>query len=165
MRALIPVLGLLFDPRGRANRQALLLAAGVAVALELFTMFGLQAEGAEWLSPINAIKALTIWICSTSVIRRLHDMDYSGWWLPGGLALACMWTAIVGIVSVMLAGAAVLQPENPGFSIVLGIVMLPVLGATLWLHLAPGSPVINRFGAPTRERSKEAQATQVATAL
>jgi uncharacterized membrane protein YhaH (DUF805 family) len=165
MHALIPVFRMLFDPRGRGNRQSLLIAATVAVILEVFLMTGSFEQSSQWLTPAAAIKSIVIWICCASVIKRLHDMDLSGWWLPGGIALACMWTAIVAFLSMLVGGSAVLQAGNPSTIIVLGLVTLPVLGATLWLHLTPGSAVTNRFGAPERQKRETQESTQVATAL
>jgi uncharacterized membrane protein YhaH (DUF805 family) len=165
MRVLIPVFRVLFDPRGRSNRQSLLIAASVVVMLEIGLMIVPVVPSADWLSPVSAIKGVMIWICCASVIKRLHDLDISGWWLPGGMALACMWTAAVAVLSMLVGGSAVLQANNTTAAIVLGLVMMPVLGATLWLHLTPGSPVINRFGAPERQEQGAKTSTRVAIHL
>lgn len=165
MIGLIHTLKSLFDPRGRADRQGLLVAAIVAAILEGFLIAGPLTQSADWVSPTILLKAVVIWICCASVIKRLHDMDLSGWWLPGSLALACMWTAIVAAFAMLTAGTAVLHAGHPGAVIVMGLVILPVLGATLWLHLAPGTTVSNRFGASAHQRLASEPMTDIATAL
>jgi uncharacterized membrane protein YhaH (DUF805 family) len=153
MTGLIHHLRLLFDPRGRTNRQNLLVTAIVIVIIESFLMMGPLPSTEAWVSPASAIKGIVIWICCVSIIKRLHDLDLSGWWLVGGLGFACMWTAVVAIISLVTVGASVFQQGHPGSVIILSLVMLPVLGATLWLHLAPGTTVANRFGGPERAQN------------
>jgi uncharacterized membrane protein YhaH (DUF805 family) len=131
---------LLADPRGRASRQDMLAAAAVMTALD----FGLGslAEGPA----LYAVKAAAYWIVAVGVIKRLHDIGHSGWWLAGGLSAMCMWSAVVGLTVGLAAGIEALQPGSLIYVGMLAVLLLPALGMTLWLHLAPGQPGVNRHG-------------------
>jgi uncharacterized membrane protein YhaH (DUF805 family) len=131
---------LLFDPRGRMSRQDLLAAATVMMFLDL-----LLASLAAGLA-LYAIKAIAYWIGGAGIIKRLHDTGRTGWWFLGGAVALCIWSALIGIGMVFILGLEPLQAGAPGYVVMLGLVMLPALGATLWLHLAEGEPGMNRFG-------------------
>jgi uncharacterized membrane protein YhaH (DUF805 family) len=134
---------LLFDPRGRVSRQDLLAAATVMLALDI----GLA--GAMDGSAVYAVKGLAYWIGCVGVIKRLHDVGKTGWWLLWGAGLMCIWSAILGFGIVLTGGFETLQPASVGYIALLASLMIPALGMTLWLHLAPGEPARNRYGAPS----------------
>jgi uncharacterized membrane protein YhaH (DUF805 family) len=131
---------LLADPRGRMSRQDLLVAATFMTVLD----FGLGslAEGPA----LYAIKVVAYWIVAVGVVKRLHDIGHSGWWLAGGLSIICMWSAVIGLSVGLIVGVEALQPGSPIYVGMLAVLLLPALGMTLWLHLAPGEPGMNRHG-------------------
>jgi uncharacterized membrane protein YhaH (DUF805 family) len=132
---------LLFDPRGRASRQDLLVAAGAMLAVDL--LLAAAVDGV----PLYALKALAYWVGCVGVVKRLHDVGRSGWWLAGGAAALCMWAAVLGLGLGVIVGLEQLQPGNLAYIVMLALLLLPALGMTLWLHLAEGEKGMNRFGA------------------
>ena len=74
---------LLLDPRGRIGRRDLLLAACAVLGIELLLM----APSNEMIALLA--KSLALWIGSAAIIKRLHDLGRSGWWLPAGLGGLC----------------------------------------------------------------------------
>ncbi|MGL4242892.1 MAG: DUF805 domain-containing protein [Beijerinckiaceae bacterium] len=131
---------LLFDPRGRMSRQDLLVAATIMLALD----FGIA--GAVDGPALYAIKALAYWIGGVGIVKRLHDTGNTGWWLLWGACALCMWSVILGIGIGFTIGLESLQAGGIGYIALLAALMLPALGATLWLHLALGQPGMNRYG-------------------
>jgi uncharacterized membrane protein YhaH (DUF805 family) len=147
MNHLSDILTMLLDPRGRMGRTQLLAAASVMLAVEVGLLAVAQPDGA--LPPqFWPVKMLGVWIAGVAVVKRLHDVGLSGWWLLGGLAGLCMWAAVLGIGAAFTGGIASLQPGGPGYLMLLAALMVPALGATLWMHLASGEAGMNRFGAP-----------------
>ncbi len=122
------------------SRQDLLLAATLMLAVDV----GL-ASSADGLVEY-ALKAAAYWIGGVGVIKRLHDVGRSGWWLLGGAAAVCIWAAVIGLGIGFTVGLESLQPGTLGYIALLAAVMLPALGMTLWLHLTSGEVGINRFG-------------------
>jgi uncharacterized membrane protein YhaH (DUF805 family) len=82
-----------------------------------------------------------IWIGNVTAIRRLHDLNLSGWWLLAGF----------------LPSLFVSSPS----SIIQAISVIFWLGEPLYLMFTPGNPGDNRFGPA---RSKSANADQAASA-
>ncbi len=132
---------LLFDPRGRASRQDLLVAAGVMLAVDM-----LMAANATGVA-LYALKILAYWIGCVGIVKRLHDVGRSGWWLAGGAAALCIWAAVLGLGLGFTFGLEQLRPGNIAYIVMLALLILPALGVTLWLHLAEGEKGMNRFGA------------------
>jgi uncharacterized membrane protein YhaH (DUF805 family) len=132
---------LLFDPRGRASRQDLLVAACIMLTVDM--LLAAAADGVA----LYALKALAYWIGCVGIIKRLHDVGRSGWWLSGGAGVLCMWAAVLGLGIGFTVGIEALQPGASAYLILLALLMLPALGITLWLHLAEGEKGMNRFGA------------------
>jgi uncharacterized membrane protein YhaH (DUF805 family) len=133
--------GLLLDPRGRMSRQDLLVAATLMLTLDM-----LLAALTTGLA-LYALKAAAYWIGSVGIIKRLHDTGRSGWWFAGGLAALCIWAAVVGLSVGFTVGVEAMHPGAPGYIVMLSALMLPALGATLWLHFTEGERGMNRFGA------------------
>jgi uncharacterized membrane protein YhaH (DUF805 family) len=141
-------LTLLVDPRGRIGRSGLLISASLMLAVE-FLLLTLTPDPASGLPTyLWPLKALELWVGMAALIKRLHDVGRSGWWVLGGMAGICVWSAVVAIVFVFALGGQAFQPGSAGYAMLLGILMLPALGMAFWLHLAPGDPVTNHYGAP-----------------
>jgi uncharacterized membrane protein YhaH (DUF805 family) len=145
------VLHALFIPRGRAGRSELLVVAGVLLGLQL-SLAGVDIAGLNVPDVANyAVTTLVGWVGLVATIRRLHDIGYSAWWVPGALCALCIWSVGVALLAVMIFGAGAIRPEQTTYIFILGVLMLPLLGLTLWLHLSGSDPLPNRFGAPTSE--------------
>jgi uncharacterized membrane protein YhaH (DUF805 family) len=134
------VLDLLVDPRGRVSRQDLLVAATLMLAIDLLVATLLTGI------PLYAGKALAYWIGGVGIMKRLQDTGRSGWWMLGGAVAFFIWAAVIGVAMVFVLGLEPLHPGAPGYIVMLGLLMLPALGVTLWLHLAEGDAGMNRYG-------------------
>jgi uncharacterized membrane protein YhaH (DUF805 family) len=139
----------LFDPRGRLGRAEMLLLAAVLIGLEITAAVITQQAGESGAAFVFVLKSLMVIIGLSATIKRLHDMGYSGWWVLGGAGILCMWTAIVAIGGLFMMGREVLQPGSAGHLAILGLVMLPAVGMTLWLHVATGETYKNEYGHPS----------------
>jgi uncharacterized membrane protein YhaH (DUF805 family) len=141
MKTAKAIAGLLLDPRGRMSRQDLLAASVIMVAVDM--LLSAVTGGIA----VFVVKGVAYWIGGVGVHKRLHDIGRSGWWLAGGLALLCMWSALIGLGIGFTLGLESIQPGNPGYIAILAAILMPSLGAALWLHLAEGEKGMNRFGA------------------
>jgi uncharacterized membrane protein YhaH (DUF805 family) len=150
MRVILSAGMMLFDPRGRADRSHMLVAAGALLMLETLVFLVQDRLGGAASPSVMAVKVLMALIGLVAIIRRLHDLGLSGWWALGGLAGLCMWTAVIALAGMLLMGRDVLAPGSLSAIVIAGCVMLPALGATLWLHLAEGDAFRNQFGYPCR---------------
>jgi uncharacterized membrane protein YhaH (DUF805 family) len=139
---------LLLDPRGRMGRTDLLVSATAVLAIEgALALLGPAEAVGSW--PVLAAKACSLWIGVAALIKRLHDVGRSGWWALAAAAALCIWTAVLAFGLVIVLGADAFVPGSFGQTAMLALLLLPALGFTLWLHLAPGDPSTNRFGAPS----------------
>jgi uncharacterized membrane protein YhaH (DUF805 family) len=161
MIPIFDVFSMLFDPRGRLGRLGLLISATAMLGLEALVL-ALSPGGAEALpAALWPLKIMALWIGTAALIKRLHDVDLSGWWVLAGAAGLCIWTAVLAVVFVLGAGAQSLDAGTFGYIALTGLVMLPAIGVTLWLHLAPGLPHANRFGAvPGQDAGQQAGQAQ-----
>ncbi len=147
---------LLFDPRGRADRLDMLLAAVAMVGIEAFlTLSGLNDGTFSW-----AAKGVALWICIAVSGKRLRDMGYSAWWLLAGAAVICIWSAFVAFGFLLFVGPDALSEGSLGLLALVGVTMMPAIGLALWLHLAEGEARANRFGPVTGAGEAPATATQ-----
>jgi uncharacterized membrane protein YhaH (DUF805 family) len=134
----------LFDPRGRFSRSDML---PIAIGMVVFELLASHvASGPDLL--FKALYAVMIWVGLSATIKRLHDTGHSGWWVLGGAAFICMWTALIAVGGLFALGREVLTPGSTGHFIILGFALLPPLSMTLWLHLAPGEIYKNEYGMP-----------------
>jgi uncharacterized membrane protein YhaH (DUF805 family) len=150
------VFSMLFDPRGRIGRMGLLISATVMLGIEALLMALSPGTGEALPAALWPLKIIALWIGTAALIKRLHDVDLSGWWVLAGAAGLCIWTAVLAVLFVFGAGAQSLDAGTFGYITLTGLVMLPAIGVTLWLHLAPGLPYANRFGPmPGRESGQQ----------
>jgi uncharacterized membrane protein YhaH (DUF805 family) len=136
------------DPRGRCNRQGLLIVAGLLLGLEAV------AAGAVWLTGAAidgglavTLKLVFVWFAFSAGAKRLHDLDLSAWWMAGMIGITTVWSVVVVLGLVMTVGAVVLQPTSRWYLAAVMATSLPVFAGTLWLHFARGATADNRFGA------------------
>jgi uncharacterized membrane protein YhaH (DUF805 family) len=140
MRITRKMAGLLLDPRGRMSRQDMLVAATLMLMIDMV----LASLATGFL--LYAVKGIAYWIGGVGIVKRLRDTGRTGWWLLGGLVVFFIWAAVIGVGMVFVLGLEPLHPGAPGYVMVLGLLMLPALGAALWLHLAEGERGMNRYG-------------------
>jgi uncharacterized membrane protein YhaH (DUF805 family) len=139
----------LIDPRGRVGRSEMLMLAAVLIGLEVLAAVITVQVGDNGASPVFILKLLMLLIGLTATIKRLHDIGYSGWWILGGAAILCMWTAIVAVGGLFVMGREVLMPGSTSHMTILALAMLPAIAMTLWLHVAAGEPYKNEYGNPS----------------
>jgi uncharacterized membrane protein YhaH (DUF805 family) len=140
---------ILLDPRGRAGRMDMLIAAAAMVAIEaLLTVAGLSDGVLSW-----AAKAFAMWIGIAASAKRLHDLGLSAWWLAAGAGVLCIWSALVAFGFLIFVGPEALSDGSLGILALVGLTLMPAIGSALWLHLAEGDVGENRFGpAPVQVR-------------
>lgn len=141
----------LFDPRGRADRRAMLaatlglLVAQAAVAA-LFVALGGNLKG----NLFFALNAALFWVGGVVLVKRLHDIGWAGWWIAPAVVF---W--VIGFLMLVLALGfavgfdrfdAVLKANPLWLAGLTGIGMIPPFGGLLWLQASPGSVGVNRFG-------------------
>jgi uncharacterized membrane protein YhaH (DUF805 family) len=149
---------LLLDPRGRIGRVGLFASASLMLGIEALLIIAFPEQGDGLPVYLWPMKTLALWVGTIGIIKRLHDVGRSAWWVLAGMAGLCIWCAVVAIIISLLFGAAALVPGSTGYIILLGLIILPAIGVTFWLHLEPGDPFPNRFGqapAPVPEAKQE----------
>jgi uncharacterized membrane protein YhaH (DUF805 family) len=134
---------LLFSFSGRLPRLRYFLLSlvtialvGAAAAVLAVAIFATGARIGSLAMIGSAVIVLAASIVGLSLsVRRLHDLDLSGWWV---LAIWLGPSVVEGVV-IGLAG-------NPKLGNALsGVIGLAVV---LWLWLSPGTRGTNRFGQP-----------------
>jgi uncharacterized membrane protein YhaH (DUF805 family) len=136
---------LLFGFSGRLPRLRYfllsLIPAAVAFATGIFLAMNAGAGLAVFSEPrlVACMVVLVLaWIVGLSLtVRRLHDLNLSGWWI------LAIW-----IVPAALEAGAVQALNNPQLGSLLSSVASLLIG--LWLCLAPGTRGANRFGPDPR---------------
>lgn len=136
---------LLFGFSGRLSRLRYFLLSLVPAIVFFFTGFVLAINFGMGLAGSNerlliAYAALFVlaWIVGLSLtVRRLHDLNLTGWWI---LAIWIVPTAVeYGVVRSL---------QNPQLASTLSGAVALLIG--LWLWLAPGTRGANRFGPDPR---------------
>jgi len=146
LRPLQLVLSLL-DPRGRCNRKGLLIIASAMLGVELILLGAFLAFNLSLVGPAaSGLKLLFCWLAITACSKRLHDLGRSAWNLVWALPVTIFWTLAIALAFAFGLGMESLMPRSPWYPLAIGASMLPVVAATLWLHLARGKPGANRYG-------------------
>ncbi len=137
----------LLDPRGRCNRKGLLIIASAMLGVELILLGAFWGFSLSLTGPAaSALKLLFCWLAITACSKRLHDLGRSAWNLAWALPVTIFWTLATALAFAFGLGLESLMPRSPWYPLAIGASMLPVVAATLWLHLARGNPGSNRFG-------------------
>lgn len=89
----------------------------------------------------NAIYAIITFIMAALTVRRLHDLDWSGWW-----AIPLLSPFIFSYVYKLLFQQSIYDHDRI-FPIVITINILAVISVFV-VALKPGSPEANRHGKP-----------------
>lgn len=139
----------LLDPRGRSGRGDFLCVAVALFVLQLVLLAALRVLGSDvdglLVLPLNVA---ICWMGYAAVSRRLHDLGRSAWWMPVAVGV---WIAVgfcIALAVAIVAGAEALKPGGPGFWMVFVVLLAPPFAVALWLHLAEGENLANRYGPP-----------------
>ena len=134
---------------GRSNRQEYWISVALLIVVALvLSYFQMQAASA----------AITImWIVTW--VRRLHDVDLSGWW--AGLPIVILFVLVGAMIAfggndIVVAlraiqandEAALAGPAGNLFLMVALAGLVVQFGFTIWLGAKKGSPGSNKFGKP-----------------
>lgn len=142
----------LFSPKGRLGRMrfftfsyALMFAFSILIAIFVMvfaaTAFDMSKVSFSAIIPIVLLSIIWVYLTIMLIIKRLHDMNASGWWIlmPLGLLFG------LGIISGILASR---NPSGSATMVTLMTLISPlstlVIGAIL--TLMPGTKGKNRFG-------------------
>ena len=106
----------------------LLLAFGGLSALDANNLGGMWGA----LLLIIPFYLALVWVQICLTVKRLHDLNKSGWWLVGAMAVSFVAGAITGMGDIMALVAIALN------------VLLLVYG--LWLLFWPGTVGDNQYG-------------------
>lgn len=161
----------LATPAGRCDRKGLLLAAillltaqvGMAV---LVCAFDVPHDRPAMLTTSAAL----LWLSTTAVAKRLHDLSLSAWRILWAAVGIIVWSTLVGAVAVFGFGPESVEPGASGMAVVVLATMAPVFALTLWLHFKRGHVGANEYGPEpghngfSRWRATSAEAGAVATA-
>jgi uncharacterized membrane protein YhaH (DUF805 family) len=147
MSADLPLVAQMLIPNGRCRRRGLLIAAIYLLTGQLALLVLIAAGLLAATSPLTvALKCLALWISTTLSAKRLHDIGHSGWWMLGAVAGLVVWSVVISLAGVFIAGPVMLDPTSIPAMISFAVIMAPVLAGLWWLHTAPGEPGTNRFG-------------------
>lgn len=136
------------DPRGRCDRKGLLLVALAMLGVEALAALLVMALGVPADSILLlAAKFACLWLATTVVIKRLHDLGLSAWRMLWAAIGVLAWSVMLGVVLVFTLDEAAMAPGGIGYLTAVAGTALPVFALTLWLHFARGERGANRFGA------------------
>lgn len=137
----------MLDPRGRMSRSGFLMASLVIMGLEILGSLLIFKGG---IAPdsyfIGGLKIIMLWLCFTSLAKRLHDVGYSAWWLAAAVMALAAWVAAFVSAFIAIAGLEALRPGMVGSYALYAGAMMPALGLLFWLQLAQGEARANAFG-------------------
>jgi len=143
----VPMLTALMDPRGRTNRKGLLVAAGLLLAAELAIAFWIWMTGRSFGDILLwPIKAVLIYMAISAAVRRIHDIGLSAWRLFGAFLVLMVWSFGLAVTVILNVSPEQMAPGQLGSTIVTIGIAVPMVGAMLWLHFAPGKAKQNEFG-------------------
>lgn len=125
---------------GRRGRLSYLLTplaiyavvAGLFIAGAIMSGLGAPIASATLFVIGGLIGIAAIWVGIALGVQRLHDLDFSGWWILVAVALGVLqaWGQ---------------ESESAALTVVGGLLGLAF---TLWLLLARGTDGANRYGPP-----------------
>jgi uncharacterized membrane protein YhaH (DUF805 family) len=140
---------LFFSAEGRIGRQAFWIGWLVLLGVQML---------AGWIPVVGhalGLIALFAWVCLCT--KRLHDMGRSGWWQAPALALgpvlivgSALWIGFGAAVAALTGG----EPELAALAgvgvllVSIAVAFISMIAFTLWVGVAEGEPVDNRYGQP-----------------
>lgn len=133
---------------GRLNRLRYFgyaLLSNVVFLLAVVAIIAISIEGLGfntgvlgWLVLLAVpLYAVAFWISLCLMIKRLHDMNQSGWWVMFLFGFSFLGGFISGI-----------SPEMETLALLFNV---PVIGFALWLLFWPGTEGDNQYGPDPRD--------------
>lgn len=83
---------------------------------------------------------VVIWVKICLIVKRLHDLNQSGWWI----------LALLALYGLSFGGWWYLSDMGDSMEIVALVFNLPITGMTLWLLFWPGTDGDNQYGPDPR---------------
>ena len=137
----------IFDPRGRANRKGLIILASILLLAQACLHGGCLLTGRELQGQASwVIHSLFVWLGTTALSKRLHDLGISAWWILWSAIGVFIWTFIVSFAVVLTLGFEAVEPGGTGMMIAMPVSFAPILALTIWMHFALGDENSNMFG-------------------
>jgi len=134
--------------RGRCNRTGFVAIGAGAIAAQLALGLVLLSLGIAPDSLVGILLNLPFfWLAFAAIVRRLHDVGHSGWWVVGAIVFSIGWSIAVGFGAANMLDPHHLFPPEPQFFLLVAVVLLPPLAMITWVHAAPSEPRTNRHGA------------------
>lgn len=137
-----------FSFSGRLNRLAYFLRYLVSLAIFLVVLFvcafliaALGPLGMIFSIPIIVVCVVFIVVSISLTVRRLHDMNFSGWWYLVILGLGLISGGVEGV-----------QGNPSAISMIINLISLVI---SLVILFYPGTKGPNRFGADPLGRDAE----------
>lgn len=144
----LELLRLLFDPRGRIDRKGLLAVAAPMVVIQILVMALLRVvEPTPTVEILELVtKSVFVLIALVLAAKRLHDVSMSGWWIVGTMfgVTALITASAFGFLFAL--GPQTLVEGNLGFVVTIGINVVLMMAALMWLHCKRGTPADNVHG-------------------
>mgnify|MGYP001229691943 CR=1 FL=1 len=137
----------LMTPSGRCDRRGLLIAALMLLALQAAqaaAMIGLSVPHNHPLAVAST--GVLLWLSTTAVAKRLHDLSLSAWRILWAALGVVAWSVAVGAGVVVAFAPERVEPGQAGYWTAIVATMVPVLAMTLWLHFAKGLRGANAYG-------------------
>lgn len=137
----------LFHYRGRCSRTGFIVFGAILLGIQISIGVVLMALGRSPDGPLGLILNLPLfWLAFTALVRRLHDIGHSGWWVVGAIFVSVVWTISAGLGAGLVLDPNALTPEHAQFYLLVVVVLLPPMSMVVWVHAKPGFAGTNRHG-------------------
>ena len=137
----------IFDPRGRADRRGLAIAAIVLLIAQTFAFAAMTALETDLNSGhAYVIHSLFAGVALVAVVKRMHDFGRGAGIVAAAFGALVVWSFALTAAVITVLGEDSFMPGGPALPISLTGMALPVLAAALWLHVKKGHVGDNRFG-------------------
>lgn len=124
-----------FDFHGRAGRAEFWNYIAVFAALTMLVEVGVHVASITALGMTVTVWSVGCFLPTIGVtIRRLHDLNRSGWWLVAPLIPAFLWSIMLQSLELSLVSA------------VLAAAIIGVTAYLIYLCVQPGTAAANRYG-------------------
>ncbi|MGD9783967.1 MAG: DUF805 domain-containing protein [Hyphomicrobiaceae bacterium] len=135
--------------RGRCSRTGFIVLGALLLAVQFVAGALMLAAGLKPDGPASVVLSVPLfWLAFTALVRRLHDVGHTGWWVVGAIVASMVWTIVMGLCSGLVLDPRTLTPEHIQFWSLVAIVLAPPMSMLLWIHAAPGMTTANRHGPP-----------------
>jgi uncharacterized membrane protein YhaH (DUF805 family) len=137
----------MLDPRGRCNRMALLIWAGVILAVQLVLAGILMTAQVDANNVVVKLLNLAfLWLAFAATSKRLHDIGHSAAWIIAAFAVWIAACVALGVAAMLTFGPAAIEEGTTAYWALFVLFSAPVLFALIWLHAKLGDAGDNRYG-------------------